>query len=499
MSLKQADLSELIRIILSNGNKQSHSLFNVKEKNTKIRRLARKFAFEKNRDEHAWALEICGDSENSNSYVTHRSLLRRELLDLVFHLDISGGSERRKAMYQLRKSIFLMKVLLLFGARRTAMTLVPTAMKIAKEFELTSDRVELLEALTSNAALNGWRLKFERYDRELHEAMLLRIAEMKITSLDRQIDVENVGNSRSNMRTRKLAVIAPQEAEILFRNYPTFNIGLAYYRIAVSSAQTTNNFELGIELCRKAQTFLSRFPKLFTAGSKGEFELNRLWMALASRLYDAAAESALQCQKLFREGTNNWFIAQEYEFLLLMHTKRWAEAIRLHQSVVTHNRFSLQPEQVRQKWELFGYYSALTTEIGQKHLPATMSNIFGKIAHKVPRYQQDSVDYNTSLHILQYLILAVYRDRKTLSEKSEGMAKYLSRNFRELRNGQLYAFLMTLLILTKTDFNIESTKKLAKRYIERFESVGHEKVDETQTLPFDLMWEWVMNSIGSIE
>ena len=499
MSLKQVDLSELVRIIQSNGNKQSYSLFNVKEKNTKVRRLARKFAFEKNRDEPAWALEICGDSENSNSYAAQRSLLRRELLGLVFHLDISSGTERRKAMYKIRKSIFLMKVLLLFGARQTAMTLISPAMKIAKEFELTSDRVELLEALSSHAALNGWRLKFERYDRELHEAMRLRMVEAEITSLDRQIDVESVGHTRPSIRAQKLAKSAPHDAQILFRDNPTFNVGLAYYRIAVSSAQTTSNFKLGLELCHKAQTFLSRFPKLFTDTSKGEFELNRLWMALASRLYDVGAAAALECQKLFREGTNNWFIAKEYEFLLLMHTKQWPEAIQLYRNVATHNRFYMQPEHVRQKWELFGHYSTLTSKIGKEQDPTSMSTAFRKIAHKIPRYQEDSADYNSSLHILQYLILAVHKDQKTLSEKSEGMAKYISRNFRERRNGQLYAFMMTLQILTKTDFDVEHTKIRAKQYIEQFKSASRERVDETQTLPFDLMWDWITNSIGSIE
>jgi hypothetical protein len=493
MSLIQTDLGELIRIIQSNGNKQSNSLFAIKEKDTIIRRLARKFAFEKNRDEHAWALEICGESEHSTSYTWHRAQLRRELLDQVFHLEIRTGPQRRKATYKLLKSIFLIRTLLLFGARRTAIALVPAAMKIAKEYELTADRIHLLDTLCSNASLNGWRLKFERYSHELHEMTRLRLAEVEITALERQIDIENIGRARPSAFALRLAETAPHEALVLFREFPTFNIGIAYYRIATSAAQMTGDFKRGLTLHENAQEFLSRFPKLHTAGTKGEFELNRLSMALASGSFEAAAKIAAECQKLFLEGTNNWFIAQELTFILLMHTKQWPEAIHLHQHIVTQRRFPAQTDQVKQKWELFGHYAALIPEVGKTHSFVKKSNDFEKLLHDVPIYHQDKEGYNTSLFILQYLILASNRDIKALTEKSEAMAKFVYRNFRGLHNEKPYAFLKTLLILNNSDFDVKKAKIRAKRYIEVFSAQGSEKVDETQILPFEVMWDLITN------
>jgi hypothetical protein len=495
----QIDLSELIRIIRTNGNKQANSLFARKGKDTKIRQLARKFAFEKNRDEHAWAHEIFQDSEYSTSYTWHRSQLRRELLDQIFHLDIRSGPERRKAMYRLRKSIFSIKTLLLFGARRTAMSMIPVAMKLAETFEMTSDRITMLEALTSNAALNGWKLKFERYDRELQSAMKLNVAEIQIISLNHRLDVETVGHARPTVHAQRLAETAPQEARQLFREFPTFNVGLAYYRIVVSSAQLLSDFGRGLTMCSDAVAFLSRFPKLNTTGIQGEFELYRLWMALSSRSFEDATEYTARCQKLFREGTNNWFIAREYEFLLQMHTKQWREAAELRELVTKQTRFASQPEQVRQKWELFGHYVALTSESGLKHIPPSKSNAFGKILREIPIYHHDEGGYNTSLFILQYLILVAQGDRKSLTERSEAIAKFVYRNYRGQHELQAYAFLRALLLLVQSEFNLKITKNRAKRYIEIFSSTTREKIDETQTLPFNLMWEWITNSIGTEE
>ena len=468
MSLIHTDLDELIRIIRANGSKQANSLFALKGKNTIVRRLARKFAFEKTIDEHAWALEICGESEHSTSYTWHRAQLRRDLMDHMFRLDIHSGPQRRKATYKLHRSVFLVKALLLLGARRTAMTLVPAAMKIAREYELTSDRIELLDMLCSNASINGWRIKFEQYDRELRDAMRLRIAEVEITSLDRQLDVENVGVARPGVRALRLAETTPHDALVVFREFPTFNIGLTYYRIGIAAAEMIGNFKHGLILHGQAEAFLSRFPKLHTSGIKGEFELNRLSMALSSGSYEAAMESAAACQKLFLEGTNNWFIAREYEFILLMHTKQWREAIALHRLVVTRTRFLAQTDQIKQKWELFGHYAALIPEIGKTHATVTKSNTFEKLLHEVPIYHQDKEGYNVSLFILQYLMLASEGDIGTLTDKSEAMAKFVYRTFLGRHQERSYAFLKTLLILNNCDFDPNKAKKRAKRYIRGF-------------------------------
>jgi hypothetical protein len=497
MALIQTDLDELIRIIRLNGNKQANSLFASKGKDTIIRRLARKFAFDKNHDEHAWALEICGESEYSTSYTWHRSLLRRELLDQMFHLEVRTGTQQRKAAYKLRKSIFLMKTLLLLGARRTAMSLVPVAMKIAKEYELTSDRIELLDALCSNASFNGWRLKFKRYDRELREALRLRVAEVEISSLNRQIDVEIVGVARPGVRALRLAEMLPREALVLFREFPNFHVGLTYYRIGIAAAEMTGNFKHILTLHKQAEAFLSRFPKLYTTSIKGEFELNRLSTALSSGSYEAATESAAVCQKLFLEGSNNWFIAREYEFLLLMHTKQWHEAIALHQLIVSQKRYAGQPDPVKQKWELFGHYTSLIPEVGKEHSKVAKSNTFEKLLREVPIYRQDKEGYNVSLFILQYLILASNGDVRTLTDKSEAMAKFVYRNFRGRHEGQSYAFLRALLIFNNLDFDVKKTKTRAKRYIETFSSIDGQKVDETQILPFEVMWDWITNWLGN--
>jgi hypothetical protein len=112
---------------------------------------------------------------------------------------------------------------------------------------------------------------------------------------------------------------------------------------------------------------------------------------------------------------------------------------------------------------------------------------------ELPVYHKDKAGYNASLFFLQYLIHASSGNPNALIDRSDAMTKYVNRYFHGLHDTNLYAFLKTLLILTNSDFDVEKTKKRSKRYIEQFTAFGREKVDETQVLPFDMMWEWITN------
>ena len=228
---------------------------------------------------------------------------------------------------------------------------------------------------------------------------------------------------------------------------------------------------------------------------RGEFELKRLWLAIASKNYEMAKSAAMECEQSFKAGTNNWFIAKEYEFFLLMHTKQWQQAAEFHKLIVNHQRFPSQPEQVQQKWILFGYYAALVSTAQTSSIPSTQKRAFNKILREVPIYKKDKAGYNASLYILQYLILASHRDYDGLVAKSEGIAKYINRYLRGRTDTQLYGFLKTLLALKKYDFDVLKTRKRAKKYIEQFNRFGREKVDETQTLPYSMMWAWILEWI----
>jgi hypothetical protein len=484
-------LRELERIIANFGSNTSKSLFGPKARNSQLSQLARKIADPGDRNERAWAHEICGTDPSDQTYLRLRSYLKQRLLGYLFHLEVRTGSEFRKAMYRSAKDVFSIRMLLLFGARNLGMWLIPRALERARKYELTQDQIELLILLRQNATINGNQKQFTEYAKGLDESVNLRLTEMKIQGMSDEINVELVGKAQVSEKAKELAMHAHPEAALLFRQHPTFNVGLSYYRIASLAAESADDSHKIFEVCDDAEKFLVRFPHLNVPLYTGQFAIKRLSSAIAIQDFAGARAAVLSCEQSFPSTTNNWFIWKESEIHLLLHTQQWQDAAALHARIVGHERFPVQPEQVRQKWTLLGSYVTFASVAQGASISAAQNRELNNALQEVPLYKKDKAGYNASLFILQYLILASRGDYDGLIKKSDAIGKYVARYLRESRQTQLYGFLKTLILLNKYDYDLERVHRRAHRYIEQFRRFGRETVDETQTLRFDMMWEWI--------
>ncbi|HET6401629.1 MAG TPA: hypothetical protein VFH95_09545, partial [Candidatus Kapabacteria bacterium] len=462
-----------------------------KNNSSQIHVLAHKFASQGKDDERAFAMEIFGCPENDQTYIRVRSQLKRLLLSRLFHLDIRTGSLLRKAIYRNAKEVFCIRVLVFFNARSFAMWLIPPALERARKFELTSDRIELLLQLRQNATINGDKSDFAKYSYELEEAEQFRTAEMKMHAMDEAINVELVGKAEVSDRARNLANESRPKAARLFEECPTFNIGLDYFRIATLAAEASNDYADNVRLCQQAEQFLSGFPHLINPSIHGQFAVKRLTSALAIHDWESFASALKICETRFTPGGNNWYVWKEYEFLQLLHSNQLREAETLHQSIAASDRFASQPEQVRQKWMLFGHYAELASWTLDQSVPLIRRKTFERIARELPIYKRDKAGYDAALLILQQLLFASSGNLDGMIQKSDSLKRYISRYLKNRRDTQLYAFLKMLILLQKCDFDIAQAERRGEEYVAQFSRYGREIVDEKQTLPYDLMWRWI--------
>jgi hypothetical protein len=490
-------LREIQRIISNFGDKSSKSLFLPNKKNTQLRLLARKIASHEAFEEQEWAKKICNTGENDQTYIRLRSQLNRRMVGLLFHLDIRKGAAIRKAIYNSARDMFCIRILVMFGARTVAMRYVPRALERARKYELTQDRIELLLFLRRDATLNGDCAKFAHCASELDEAEGIRAAEMKMQRMNEEISVELTVRVNPNEKVKALAILSVPEASVLFKRHQTFNIGLNYFRIATLASQIAEDSRKTLELCNQAEQFLNRFPRLVSPLYIGQFALTRMNSAFSEGHYETALTAKSACETAFPEGNNNWFIWKEIEFLICMHTNRFSNAMSIHHQIVHHARFPSQTEQVREKWTLFGHYVQLALWKELSIEASGRQKAFEKILSEVPIYKRDKAGYNASLLILQQLIYASASDKDGMIQKADALKRYISRNLRGRRDTRLYAFMKMLLILQKYDFNAEVILKRSKGYIEKFKYNDHKKIDETQTLPFSLMWEWIWEWVNT--
>ncbi len=476
-----SDIAYFVKLF---GNKRARNVFRRYGKQTDISRLARKFAVSERREEQVWAREIVGDSSTSQAYIQLRSKVKRRLLGHLFDLDLNKGSVMRRMMYSNMRRVFMIRVLAMLGARGAAMSLVPMALTRARKFEFTLEAIELLRLSRTYASFRGNRLEFKKYDGELAHMLLLLSAENRIASLTERFDVESIGRSDVGRRLKLIVTQSLVEAEQIFADFPTFNVGLNYFRIATTAAEIGYNFERSIRLCGEAAAFFADYPHLQNPSFDGQFALKRLTASISLRALEKGQLAAKECKQYFESGTNNWFVVMEHEFLLYLHGLKFDLASACLTEVVSNRRFESQAEQVRQKWAGFGHY----IDFVRPEAAPRKTQPFNKSIREIPIYAKDKAGYNITLIILQYLVLVDRGKFDEIITRSEALSQYLTRNLRMKQSKQLYAFIKCLVLLQKHDFSVAKSRRYTARYVRVF-STGQYPPGEAQVLPFQYMWD----------
>jgi hypothetical protein len=486
-------ISELVRIIYAFGNKRTKSLFRADSKN-QLSQLAIHFREGGKRDEAVWARKITGFGHRTQSYVRLRSALKQRLIDDLFHLEFQTGSALRKAMYRNLKLMFAVRTLLLLGARQTAMGIAALAMKRAKTYELTADIIELTRILRTQASLEGKRFWFEKYQGEFERAVKLRAAEERLAYFFERLQVETAVTATKSERALSMTRSMLEESYEIFEEFPTFNIGLNYFRLAAQIYSILDDWTSCMKICERAPKFLAEFPKLVSPAHEGYFAIRRLTSSFSVGNLEKADDAARDCDRLYPAGDNNWFVAKEYEFLLRMHSGATDEAALIHTRVTTHPRFETQLEQVREKWQLYGHYLIFVESESLHYHPSFEKNPLAKLVRDVPVYAKDKVGYNMSLLILQYLILVRTGNLDEIVRRADALSQYLRRHLDDRRSTQLYAFISALVLLERHEFDVPKVQRIGAKHVQQLSMVtGKEPIDEVQVLPFPVMWQIIAN------
>ncbi|HEY3874478.1 MAG TPA: hypothetical protein VGM92_03300 [Candidatus Kapabacteria bacterium] len=463
------------------------------KKKTQLRLLAQKFLEPGRKNEKSIADEIFRTSEHDQTYVRLRSQLKRRLVGLLFHLDIRTGSELRKQTYRSAQDVFVIRVLLMLEARIVATWLLPRALDRARKYELTQDLIELLQVVRRNATLNGDRKRFAEISLELEEARAVRAAEIRLQDLNERISVELATTANPSVETISFSQRTFPEVERLYKRFPTFNVSLLYYRLGTFCSELTSDYSWTYALCDEADAFLSKYPEHGSPLHRGQFAIKRLTSSFSIRNREGFLSALAACEEAFPIGNNNWFLWKEMEVVYSFHEEKWEKASTTYTEIISHSRFDSQPESVRQKWTMYHLYLDFFSMIEAGGEPKAQH--FSRLLKNVPIYKKDKAGYNAALIILQCLVLARRGNLNGLIGQCDVIRKYIDRYMRKQHHKQLFGFFRTILLLVKYDFDVAKTEIKAAKYIAQMKRYGHEKVDQGQTVRFELSWFYISRGV----
>lgn len=93
-----------------------------------------------------------------------------------------------------------------------------------------------------------------------------------------------------------------------------------------------------------------------------ELSLKKLAACLNGKEFEKRAYYAEVAKNRFQPGQLNWFIFQEYWFLLLVHLKRYQAADQILNEVFESRYYSNLPTSFQEKWLLMNGYLAFAKE-----------------------------------------------------------------------------------------------------------------------------------------
>ncbi|MDP4200292.1 MAG: hypothetical protein Q8922_10300 [Bacteroidota bacterium] len=492
-------IGELLRIIKNYGDSTTQNLFRKRGLQTRERRFVRSFlklgAAHANDSEIARA--VFGDSvnERDTDYVVLRSQIKKRLLSSMGHLQLRQGSPRRQAIYRTVRALFHVRVLLLLGARRTAMQILPRVLKECREFGLTQRAIECLEALAENASLTGNRAAYHRYDRELVALRQRADAESEAARLVQLNTLEFARRAFGFPGVERRARVSANRCKEIFEKFPSYDTGLAYYRMESSAFELERDHDAAIAITREADAFFAAYPLQNTPSVTGEFSLTRLISSFHASKLAEGLEAAETCEAIYPHGTNNWFYFKSYEFLLRMHSLEFDRARAVLDTVAANPRFHAQPDTVLERWLLYERY----LQVAEGEVPwnprrrgrdQTASELFRDFTRDIPIYRRDKAGYNIALLILHIYVLLATNRREEITMRTEAIPRYLQRHFRGRQTGATAGFLKSLILLDRCSFDLEAFREQGQSYLNQFlQPRAPSEIEDCQALPYPFLWK----------
>jgi hypothetical protein len=491
------NLEELIQIVTLSETKKTQ-ISDSLDMDTKLFHLFRSISQEGSAD-GKFIFQQLYEQQDTGPFRVLKFRLREKLLQEALRIDPNKAFRDPcdVANHRCWRNLLLAQLLLLKFKRNAAIDILKQTIKQAKKFQLTNVLVTAARTMRYHAAYAGSSKGFAEFDRLLNESMKNLDAEMKVEELSQQmiLDLHHKLSLTDSLRRKEKIIF--QRVEKLANAYPTFQNKLNLFRVSVRYYQMINHQRKVLEWCNKAENYFDRNQKLVQQGRRAEFALYKMYSSFALTDFTAGEQCAATCENLFRAGTDNWLIFQEYYFLLSMHTGNFFKATEIFSQVNNHPKFQSMPAIRIEKWKIFEAYLHFV-------LPDALSkkkfNLF-KFINEVPTYSQDKSGFNLSILIARILLLINLGKYNDLMAMEDGLTAYCNRHLRKSKNHRSYYFMKMILVLIKYYMDPDKSEQIAAKFLARMRAgkIKEQSTEEMEVIPYESLWALLLQRLAEKE
>lgn len=449
-------------------------------------------------DEEA-ARALYSTRSSDKRYQMLKSRLKEKMINTLLLLPTSkGDSFYQRGMYYSHRNYFIARNLLQKGARTGATSLAKSTMAYAQKFDLNDVAYLCALMLRYHSALTGNSKEFKVYDRQVIHLGKVLSHEQQMEKMFENLIIRFAQSRAINKGTVRSARYYLKRSASITRKSPSFNTRLLNLRISILYCQITRNYHRLLKICNRYDAFIRRHPTFKLASRDGEVALLKLTSCLYLRDFKQGFINAEKAQHFFKQGSNNWFIAQEFHFLIAMHAGNYKKAAQIFEEVTRHNRFVVLPAAKKEDWNISDAYLNYALPESAKRKTFRIA----KFVNEVPIYSKDKEGLYVSVLIAQILFLLenreVYAD--LLEHKVEALRIFVSRHFTVKKSPRTVYFVKMLRILIYYGSYLPLVKNKAAKYFAQLKGTAlHAQVQAelSEIIPYENLWELLLSQIKS--
>ncbi|MCB9233111.1 MAG: hypothetical protein H6581_15750 [Bacteroidia bacterium] len=454
-------------------------------------------------DEDA-AQDLFQTDSSDKRYQMLKSRVKSKLLNNLFFLE-SKTNQYFDMRYKCNRDLFAGKFLMFNSALETGYSTLKSTLAEAQKYHFTDVIVNCLTLLRNQAAYLAYESDYNKFSEALNFHLEVYNAEIKAE--EKYLNVILQFSKSSSPKPELSALIRRDMSEVKqwVEKYRSHELMLIYFRLQLIYYPTTQEFKKVIAVCNEAEKYLNENEHLAPSGRYAEFALHKMVGYMHLRDYENGLKNAEKCLVLYPAGGLNWMTFQEYYFLLAMHTKNYEKANEIYQSVVSLPKFeSVQPRR-KEKWKIFEAYLNYIHAVANPEGEEAMQQKFRlfKFLNEVPIYSRDKRGLNVAILILQILFLLDRKDFNGIINRTEALKVYCSRYLRSDENYRSNCFLKMMLAMEKKNFNLDQTRKIARKYYNKLESTRfhyeHGSRSEIEIVPYEHLWNLILNKLTMVK
>ena len=455
-------------------------------------------------DEQA-ARAIYGKEKQSPAFQKFRKDFKKKLINHLFFLNFDGQkiSDRQKAYFSCYKDYAAMKILLGQNAWNAAVDLCFKILKKARKFEFTDLVVDVTKTLRLYYSTREGNLKkYEKYHAEYLQYKEVLAVEEMAEELYTDLVVRYVKSKSKEHEAQEKAHFYHKKLKKYLSSCSSYWCQLCGYLIELASYSITADYEKVNQVCDRAISFFE--AKDYQANVALQvFYYHKIVTKTQQKDYESGKTTAERGLNLVDEGSSNWFLYQEWFFLLSMHTGNYAMAFKIYFTVVKHKRYKFQPAPNKEFWniyEAFLYFLFLIGKLEGEEEKAVFEKFrYAKFLNNTPIFSSDKRGMNIPILIAQTIILIARQEFSKAMDKIASLQRYTSRYLTHNDAFRSNCFIKMLVQIPISSFHPVAVERKAKKYVEKLHSEPMEIAEqarEVEIIPYEDLWSIIVDLLG---